>query len=172
MDDNYRELLIGCGSRRIKDLSLQGSKEFLNPTTLDINLDHKPDVVHDLTVHPLPFADSTFDEIHAYDVLEHLAYQGDYKFFFAEFTEYHRILKPGGIFCASVPRRDSIWAIGDPSHKRIITSENLIYLSQKTYADQVGKTKISDFRNIYKADFKLAFETKDDHIYYFCLEKV
>ena len=86
-----KELIIGCGSRTVKDLSF-GNSEFENPVRLDINSDHKPDIVWDLTVHPLPFKDNEFDEIHAYQVLEHLAYQGDYEFFFKEFTEYHRIL--------------------------------------------------------------------------------
>lgn len=149
------ELILGAGRCLEKRLVVNGQpEEFQNLVRLDNNADHKPDVVWDLTQHPLPFKDGVFDEVHAYEVLEHLAQQGDFEFFFAEFSEYWRILKPGGLFCASVPGKASIWALGDPSHKRIIVPENLIYLRQKTYEEQVGKTAISDFRSIYKADFE------------------
>ena len=159
---------MGCGSRTEKDLSM-GDPAFHDLVRLDINKDHNPDVVWDLRNHPLPFADEAFDEIHAYQVLEHLANQGDYEFFFEEFTEYHRILKPGGFFCASVPV--GIWQWGDPSHRRAITAETLIFLDQSSY-DQVGQTSMSDFRHIYKANFKLIFSQEDESGYYFILQRV
>ncbi len=159
----YRELLMGCGSSTVKKISVKGHEEFTNVTRLDINPDHNPDVVWDLRKHPLPFEDNTFDEIHAYEVLEHLARQGDYEFFFAEFSEYWRILKNRGLFFLTVPDRNSVWAWGDPSHTRIIQVENFIYLDQDSYTNQVGKTAISDFRYIYKANFKRGYtEVKND----------
>ena len=75
-----RELLIGAGRRPLKLLSRPDLKEWDNLTTLDLNPDHKPDVVWDLNNIPLPFEDSAFDEIHAYNILEHVGRQGDYKF--------------------------------------------------------------------------------------------
>ena len=77
-----KELLIGCGRRREKLMYDQSSPElsqWQGLVTLDINLDHKPDVAHDLTTLPYPFDDNTFDEIYAYEVLEHTGAQGDYK---------------------------------------------------------------------------------------------
>lgn len=162
-----KELLLGCGSRTKKDLVIEDRKEFENVVRLDINPDHKPDVLWDLTKHPLPFEDNEFDEIHIYEVLEHLAYQGDFKFFFREFTEYARILKPGGFFHASVPC--GIWTWGDPSHRRVITEQTLIFLNQSEY-DQVGKTNMSDFRNIYKANFKKVYAHQTEQKFYFILE--
>ena len=167
-----KQLLMGCGSRTKKDLALDGNHEFENLVRLDINSDHKPDVVHDLRVHPLPFSDNEFDEIHAYEVLEHLAFQGDYDFFFKEFSEYARILKPGGRFFGSVPAMGSPWLWGDPSHKRVICKETFVFLSQAEYQNQVGKTPMSDFRYMYKADFKpLAYKDTTDR-FFFILEVI
>lgn len=162
-----KELLMGCGSNSGKKICFD-SAEWHDLTRLDNNPSHKPDVLWDLTKHPLPFSDEEFDEIHAYQVLEHLANQGDYEFFFREFTEYHRILKPGGLFCASVPV--GVWTWGDPSHRRVITPQTLIFLDQDNY-NQVGITTMSDFRNIYKADFKIVFTETNENGFYFVLQK-
>lgn len=165
-----KELLLGCGSRTTKDLYISGNQDFANVVRLDINPDHKPDVVHDLTIHPLPFSSNEFDEIHAYEVLEHIADQGDYHFFFEEWSEYWRILKDGGYFFGSVPAVNSEWVWGDPSHKRVIQRESLVFLSQKQYEEQVGKTKMSDFRYLYKADFQCIHAENRNGTFYFILK--
>ena len=46
----------------------------------------------------LPFADNTFDKVMCSEVLEHIP---DYQ---RALKEIERVLKPGGLFCASVPR--------------------------------------------------------------------
>jgi SAM-dependent methyltransferase len=156
------DLLIGCGSNRDKRITTNRNY-WENLVTLDNNLEHKPDVVHDLMQIPLPFADNKFDEIHAYEVLEHTGQQGDYKFFFNQFSDFWRILKPDGLFCGSCPMPNSTWAWGDPSHTRVIQKENFVFLSQPFYKENVGATSASDFRYIYKADFDFVFmEEKDD----------
>ena len=170
-EHEMKELLMGCGSRTSKDLAVDGKSSFENVIRLDNNTDHKPDVVWDLRNHPLPFLDNEFDEIHAYEVLEHLAYQGDYEFFFKEFSEYHRILKPNGKFFASVPSSESPWVWGDPSHKRVIRKETLVFLNQDEYIAQVGKTTMSDFRYLYKANFKTIYLNTIKDRFYFILEK-
>ena len=157
--DDFRELLMGCGSRREKFLFEGDNRDFHHLTTLDINTSHHPDVVHDLNVHPLPFLDHAFDEIHAYDVLEHLGSQGDYAFFFSEFSEYWRILKPNGRFFATVPATRSAWVWGDPSHTRYFAPPWLLFLSQRAYDEQIGQTSMSDFRYLYKADFVTEYTT-------------
>ncbi|PKO15734.1 MAG: hypothetical protein CVU39_09430 [Chloroflexi bacterium HGW-Chloroflexi-10] len=168
----YKELIIGSGSRIVKDIFLDNKKEFINVISLDNNADHHPDVVWDLRNHPLPFEDHTFNEIHAYEVLEHLAQQGDYEFFFAEFSEYWRILKPGGLFFASVPDISSRWVWGDPSHKRVIMKESLTYLDQDEYIKQVGNTRMSDFRYLYKAHFKIGMAQTDGGTFKFVLQAI
>lgn len=166
------ELLIGCGSSREKRIYIPGSESWENLTTLDNNKDHNPDVVWDLNFIPLPFEANKFDEIHAYEVLEHCGRQGDYKFFFAQFDDFHRILKPGGKFIATVPLPSSPWAWGDPSHTRIFPKEWLTFLRRKSYEEQVGKTSLSDFRYLYKGDFEPIMVNEANDTLYFIIEAI
>lgn len=168
------QLLIGCGRDWTKKLRLASDP---NPnwewlTTVDNNPDHSPDIVHDLTQLPLPACDESFDEIHAYEVLEHTGQQGDYMFFFAQFTDFYRLLKPDGHIFATVPSRHSQWAWGDPSHTRIIQPESLIFLQQPMYTNAVGKTPMSDFRHIYKADFDVVHCDDNGDMFSFVLKAV
>lgn len=166
------ELLIGCGSRRIKIIH-DGNPEFNSDlVTLDINSDHDPDYVHDLTQLPLPFPDESFNEIHAYEVLEHTGAQGDYRFFFAQFSEFWRLLKPGGKIFATVPSIKSPWLWGDPSHTRALPKESLLFLIQPQYDAEVGKTAMSDFRNIYTADFDVVHIAEDENTLGFVLQAI
>jgi hypothetical protein len=158
-----RELLIGCGNSRKKTVTGSWTTpEWSNLTTLDVDPACKPDVVHDLNVLPLPFGDDEFNEIHAYEVLEHCGRQGDWKFFFDQFYEFWRILKPEGLLVASVPMWDSPWAWSDPGHTRVITRQSLIFLDQREYV-QVGNTAMTDYRHVWKGDFQpFAMIEKED----------
>jgi SAM-dependent methyltransferase len=150
------ELLVGAGKRHEKRLCLQGLPEqWTELITLDMNPDLDPDVVHDLNVRPLPFRDDTFDEIHAYEVLEHLGRQGDWRAFFDEWSEWYRILKHGGVLIGTSPAQHSNWAWGDPGHTRVISPECLTFLNQDEYDRQIGITTMTDYRFCYKADFNV-----------------
>lgn len=162
MSSPYKELLLGAGSSREKRVYVQGRESWSDLTTLDFNSDHKPDVEWDLERLPLPFPNNEFDEIHAYEVLEHTGQQGDWKFFFSQFSDFWRILKPGGLLFGTCPSWKSAWAWGDPSHKRVISNGTLVFLSQKEYDKQVGKTPMTDYRFFYKADLERIYCTEDD----------
>jgi SAM-dependent methyltransferase len=162
------ELLIGCGSNRDKKLFEQGKPEWDGLVTLDYEPRHKPDVVWDLQKLPLPFEDNSADAIHAYECLEHTGAQGDWRFFFAQFSDFWRVLKPGGRLYATVPSVDSPWAWGDPSHTRVIAPESLIFLNQPAY-EQVGRTPMSDFRSVYKADFDIDYQETRAGSFHFVL---
>ena len=77
-----KELILGSGNLKHKRIKTNGSTEYSNPVTLDISPECKPDVVWNLDVLPLPFKNEEFDEIHAYEVLEHISLQGDWRHFF------------------------------------------------------------------------------------------
>jgi SAM-dependent methyltransferase len=168
-----RELLLGAGNARTKKLWQTGHREFEDPVTLDIDPRCRPDVLWDLNDRPLPFGDGAFDEIHAYEVLEHIGQQGDWRGFFAEFSEYWRLLKPDGLLIFTVPKWDSPWCWGDPGHVRMISQQTLTFLSQEEYARQVGVTAMTDYRDIYRADFRLvAADHSHEHMALFALQKV
>lgn len=150
-----RYLLIGSGSNHEKrftfdDEGFPGSPEKTfdgELVKLDIDPDVKPDVVWDLDVLPYPFKDEEFDEIHAIEVLEHCGRQGDAKFFFGQFAEFYRILKPNGYMCISVPMWDGEVAWGVPDHKRVFTPGLFGFLS-KSYYDNLGKPGYADYRKL------------------------
>jgi SAM-dependent methyltransferase len=167
-----KELLLGSGSSRERRICPEKRPNWSNLVTLDLYQRHNPDVVHDLKVLPYPFSDNEFDEIHAYEVLEHCGRQGDYIFFFAQFQELWRILKPGGYLVGTVPLPTSPWAWGDPSHTRILPKECFTFLDQTAYTEQIGKTSMSDFRDIYTADFNVVGLDERQHNLAFALQAI
>lgn len=195
---DYRELLIGCGHSRDKRMDPRDFLPKQKPPPADLrvwrgqleSLDYmvecRPDLVCDLRrvpwniVSPLSddytelwiLPDSTYDEVHAYEVLEHLGRQGDYRSFFATFAEIWRVLKPGGYLCATVPSRYSQWLWGDPGHTRAILPCSLVFLSQPNYDAQQGRTSMSDYRRDYRADFDIAGSVDDHETHRFVLQCV
>lgn len=158
------ELLLGCGHSRFKVLIPPGgSPEWHELTTLDRNPDVKPDVEWNMDWEEgFPFKENKFTEIHAYEVLEHLGAQGNWKAFFDLFDNLWGILRPGGYLLGSVPAWDSEAAWGDPSHRRVLPPMAFAMLSQEEYRKQVGITMMSDFRFAYKADFRIVHLKMDE----------
>lgn len=152
------QLLLGAGSRRDKLLHMNGRETWENLVTLDMNPTHNPDVVWNMEEIPLPFEDNSADEIHAYEVLEHMGKQGDWRFFLAQFEDFWRILKHGGLLFATTPHPTSPWAWGDPGHTRVIPIEATTYLNQDEYRKQIGVTPMTDYRPWYRGDFRLVFD--------------
>jgi predicted SAM-dependent methyltransferase len=98
-----------------------GNKKRPGAVGLDINPQTDADVVHDLNVFPYPFADSSFDEIYADNVLEHL----DNVLGVVE--ELHRIARPGALVKVIAPYFRSRWAWIDPTHQHAFSVESFSY---------------------------------------------
>lgn len=106
-----------------------------------------------------------WDEIHAYEVLEHLGQQGDHLALLRQFEELWRILKPDGYLCCTVPSRFSVGLWGDPGHRRVINEMTLVFLDQGEYirqCDASRPTPMSDYRDVYQGDFRCV-DRADNH---------
>ena len=128
--DNDRILDLGCGEGRHAitaymlnnvesvgiDLSLKDLKttqerfaEFQDPDNSNKSLN-----ISVASGHQLPFSDASFDKVICSEVLEHIH---DYR---PVISEINRVLKPGGIFGASVPRffpEWVCWQLSDEYHE-------------------------------------------------------
>lgn len=78
---------------------------------VDLRSSANPDVVHDLDRRPWPFEDGSFDEIIAYDVIEHL------DDVVATMEEIHRVAADGALLKVTVPHFSCANAFTDITHR-------------------------------------------------------
>ncbi len=97
-------------ARRILHLG-SGRKYHADAVNVDLVSDTNPDVVHDLDRTPWPFPDGRFEEVWAYDVLEHL------DDLVAVMEEIHRVGRPGAVLKVTVPHFSCSNAFTDPTHR-------------------------------------------------------
>jgi SAM-dependent methyltransferase len=93
-------LNIGCGVKRRE-----------NAVNLDISHQVGADVVHDLNVVPWPFPDGTFDDVYAFDVLEHV------DDVVKTLEELHRVSRAAASVHITVPHFSSANAFTDVTHR-------------------------------------------------------
>ncbi len=130
-----------------------------------INLDRAKlpgvDVVHDLTILPLPFPNDTFDEVLCKDILEHI---DDYSLLLKDL---YRLLKPGGILHIRVPHFTSKDAYSDPTHKRFFTVHTFRYYTEEHLRSYYFDFCFSRVERVY-----LHFDIRPAYFYNWILEKV
>lgn len=81
------------------------------------------DIICDIEKEPLPFEDSSIDEIACFETLEHIE-----NLIFV-MNEMWRVLKPEGILKGKVPREGGRGALADPTHKRIFIMDTFDYFT-------------------------------------------
>jgi hypothetical protein len=164
------QILLGCGHNHDKQIAVEGSEKWDGLVTVDCARDVHPDVLWDLNMIPLPFEDNSASEIHAYQVLEHLGQQGDASFFFRQWADFWRILKPDGYFMASVPSINGRWAWADPGHRRVLSLESLVFINRPAY--RMGETAMCDYRSMCKCDFDIVHHRTVDGDFSFVLKAI
>ena len=115
----------------------------------------------------LPFPDSTFDSVSAYDFLEHVPRtatinnSGVFPFIHV-MNEIYRVLKPGGMFHGITPGYPRSEAFVDPTHVNFITKKTHTYFTSPKYkARMYGFT--GKFKIVRKVKWiKLTQETRTD----------
>ena len=173
-----RIALLGCGHKREPLLSWSGGFTAYQGDGEIVRFDHNPlcnpNVVcdlNDLERGSGPWLGDGWDEVHAYEVWEHLGQQGDSRGFFTGVNSVADALVSDGKFLLSLPRHDSIWAWGDPDHTRVIPHVAWGYLEERFY-DNLGETPSSDFRALIKWYWKvLSIGYLNEHCYAVCLQK-
>jgi SAM-dependent methyltransferase len=108
----HATLNLGCGRKKIA-----------HAVNVDLTARTSPDVVHDLNVRPWPFADGTFAEVLAYDVIEHL------DSVVATMEEIHRVCLPGAVVRITVPHFSSANAFTDVTHRHFFSSRSSNYFT-------------------------------------------
>lgn len=103
-------LNLGCGRKHRPDA-----------VNLDRTAASDPDVVHDLDVRPWPFADNRFEQVYAFDVIEHLADV------VATMEELHRVCRDGASIEITVPHFSSGNAFTDPTHRHFFSRFSFDY---------------------------------------------
>lgn len=110
---------------------------------VDISPTEQADVVHDLEVHPWPFADASVDEARASHYVEHVH---DLVGFM---NELYRVMKPGAQATIITPYYTSVRAFQDPTHVRFMSEMSYLYFNQEWLKnnglDHYGITADFDF---------------------------
>lgn len=109
-----------------------GIKKFEGYVNIDSDHNCNPDVVMILGEDKFPFDDNTVEEVIAHHVFEHIG-----SGFFDFMKELYRVCKHQAIIDVQVPHPRHDYFLGDLTHVRAITVENIRHLS-KTWCQTQG----------------------------------
>ena len=128
--DNHLDLGCGLTPKNPYNRSIVHGIDIRTIKSLDFEIK-----TADLALEPIPYPDSHFDSVSAYDFLEHIprilqGKNGQLRFPFIDLMdEIFRILKPNGRFYASTPHYPHPEVFQDPTHVNILTRDSHIYFS-------------------------------------------
>lgn len=96
-----------------------GHKPLHGAVNLDVSEQVGADLVHDLNCRPWPFEPDSIDELHAYDVVEHL------HDVVRSLEEIHRICRAGALVHITVPHFSSANTFTDVTHRHAFSYRSL-----------------------------------------------
>lgn len=157
-----RVLVLGSGrdpKQRIAISPAEGDKLFSDNFKEVVTVDLKGNPTYRIDVRNTPWTiwpENTFDEIHAYEVLNLLP-------FFPIWREMWKVLRPGGLVVATVPHWSSKWAWNDPATLTVYSEEKLWYLNQKKYEEHPIMTDYREdsWRKPFNFEIRHALTTAD-----------
>ena len=118
--DTWPEVLALAEEKNTLHLG-SGLSPIQGATTVDFNCDANPSVVWDLNQFPWPFEDSSFDQVVALNILEHL------DDFLSVMGEIHRVCRPDAEVRILVPHFSSVAVHVDPTHKQYLSASSCDY---------------------------------------------
>lgn len=139
---SLKKLNLGSGPRKLEG--------YIN---IDIRPEADPDIVHDVET-GLPYKDNYFDEVRAWDFLEHIRIG---KTIFV-MEEIYRVLKPNGKLIVYVPSTDGRGAFQDPDHKSFWNINSWIYYCDDEHRrlyDIKAKFEVIELQDVVNSSYEI-----------------
>src|SRR5713226_315520 len=125
-----RTLDVGCGINK-----------YPGAIGIDRNPATRADVLCDLDRVPYPFADSSFDQLRAIHVIEHVSDV------IRSMEEFHRLVRPGGRVRIETPHYTDFSSFCDPTHRwHVITHRSRFFRLHHEGLQYYSRCKVSEFR--------------------------
>ena len=143
-----KDLNLGCGNRKANDYCLN----------VDCRKTPITDLVWDLRFRPWPFPRNKFENVYAFDILEHFVYV------LPVMDELWRVTKPGGFLHIRTTYFNTENSYRDPTHFHYFTTESFDYWDPST--DTGSKYPYS------KRKWRVVEKKRDGQELLFLLQKV
>jgi SAM-dependent methyltransferase len=101
-----------------------GINKYPGAIGIDRNANTRADVIADLDQYPLPFADSSFRQVRAIHVIEHVSDV------IRTMEEFYRLVVPNGIVVVVTPHYTDFSSFCDPTHRWHLNSFSLRYFGE------------------------------------------
>lgn len=132
-------LEVGCGIRRYPGTTI----------AIDKCPESHADIFRDVAKRGIPFNDNYFDEVRAFDMLEHVEHYDDFIFLM---NEIWRVLVPDGLFHFTTPNGVQ-HGFAHPTHHRVFIADSFNYFGE-------GLTETFEYARVadgIKARFRLTW---------------